>query len=63
VAVANHFLANFKIQCDPQAKVVLVPPALPWPQVHLYHTMASVQEGVSKACLEYYSRWHHPACR
>ena len=30
-------------------------------KVHLYHTMASVQEGVSKACVSYYSRFRRSA--
>ena len=33
----------------------------PYCKVHLYHTMASVQEGVSKACVSYYSRFRRSA--
>ena len=29
--------------------------------MHLYHAMASVQEGVSKACVSYYSRFRRSA--
>ena len=49
VSVANHFLDNYQIQCTPELKKAL------------YHTMASVQESVSKACANYYQRFRRSA--
>ena len=45
VSVATHFLAAFKIQCAPEIKK------------NLFKTMASVQESVSVACQNYFSRF------
>ena len=47
VAVANHFLKDFRIVCTDEVKR------------SLYRVMALVQEDVSAACLTYFERFRH----
>ena len=45
VNVATHFLNSFKISCSDEQKLAL------------YDTMASVQESVSKSCVQYFQKF------
>lgn len=45
IAVADHFLAKFHIECTPESKKQLI------------RSMGSIHDGVAENCVEYFKRY------